>query len=59
MGTHGYLGYIIRGKRKGTFVQYNAYPHGLGADIAAFILSLTEDDYQRMVDRLNEVGRAR
>ncbi|KAI0085026.1 hypothetical protein BDY19DRAFT_967666 [Irpex rosettiformis] len=55
MGTRGILGYIIRGRYRGTYVHSDSYPEGLGADIAEFLSMLTEEDRVRLIERLNEV----
>ena len=48
MGTHGLLGFIIRGQRHSAYTHYDGYPEGLGKGIVEFILNLTPEDYATM-----------
>lgn len=57
MGTRGLLGLIVRGKRRGTYNQFDSYPEGLGAAIAEFLAALTEEDRLRMIERLDQVSQ--
>lgn len=56
MGTRGFIGFIIKGKRRGCYVQYDSYPEGLGVQIVMFILSLSAEQRQLMIQRLQEVS---
>lgn len=55
MGTRGLLGLIIKGKRHGAYNHFDSYPSGLGQDIVAFLLSLTEEDIKNMAARVAEI----
>ncbi|KAI0085022.1 hypothetical protein BDY19DRAFT_461409 [Irpex rosettiformis] len=55
MGTRGLLGYIIRGKYRGTYNHFDSYPEGLGTEIAEFLATLSEEDRVRFIKRLNEI----
>ncbi|KAI0771448.1 hypothetical protein BC629DRAFT_1531991 [Irpex lacteus] len=55
MGTRGLLGFIIRNRRRGTFNKNDSYPEELGAAIAGFIISLTEEQRLVMVERLEQI----
>ncbi|KAI0085020.1 hypothetical protein BDY19DRAFT_997092 [Irpex rosettiformis] len=55
MGTRGLLGYIIRGKYRGTYNHFDSYPESLGTEIAEFLSTLSEEDRVRFIKRLNEI----
>ncbi|WVW81039.1 hypothetical protein I302_103030 [Kwoniella bestiolae CBS 10118] len=55
MGTRGLIGFVIRGKRRGCYVQFDSYPEGMGVGIVKFILGLTPEQIQSMVKRLEEI----
>ncbi|WWC92148.1 uncharacterized protein L201_007102 [Kwoniella dendrophila CBS 6074] len=55
MGTRGLLGLIISGKRKGCYNHFDSYPEGLGVDIVRFILGLSPEETETMVQRLTEI----
>ncbi|WVQ78083.1 hypothetical protein IAT38_000164 [Cryptococcus sp. DSM 104549] len=49
MGTRGVIGYILRnGTRKGSYVQFDSYPEGMGLDIQKFLLTLNQEDMMEM-----------
>lgn len=55
MGTRGLLGFIVAGKRFGSFNQYDSYPFGLGAEVVAFLLSLNNAQMSAMTDRVSKL----
>lgn len=56
MGTRGLLCFIINGKKRGFFNQFDSYDSGLGAAIVLFILLLVEREWDIMQQRLEVVG---
>jgi hypothetical protein len=55
MGTSGLIGFIIKGKKRGLYMKYDAYPDGLGLSIMRWIQTLSNDDIARMVKRLKNI----
>ncbi|PVH87673.1 hypothetical protein DL98DRAFT_509877, partial [Cadophora sp. DSE1049] len=55
MGTSGLLGLIIKGKRHAAYNHFDSYPAGLGQDIVAFILGLTDEEIENMAARVAEI----
>ncbi|OCF58541.1 hypothetical protein L486_04574 [Kwoniella mangroviensis CBS 10435] len=55
MGTGGLLGFIIAGKRTACYNHYDSYPDTLGVRIVMFILGLTPEQRQSMIERLKEI----
>ena len=55
MGTRGLLGFIIKGRRKGTYNHYDSYPTGLGDLIVKFLLSLSPKELQSMAERVENI----
>ncbi|WRT70457.1 uncharacterized protein IL334_007455 [Kwoniella shivajii] len=55
MGTRGLIGFIIAGKRRGCYNQFDSYPSGLGVAIVRFILGLNQEQRDAMVTRLLNV----
>lgn len=57
MGTRGLLGFIIAGRRRASYNQFDSYPSGLGAQVAKFILGLKEGEKRAMLEHVhNQVG---
>ncbi|WWC92128.1 uncharacterized protein L201_007082 [Kwoniella dendrophila CBS 6074] len=56
MGTRGLLGFIISGKRIGTYNHFDSYPEGLGVAIVRFLLGLTPEQRKVMVTNLNSIN---
>lgn len=56
MGTRGLLGFIIRGKKYGVYMQYDSNLTAVGVDIAKFLMLLTDDEDKLMAKRLRGVG---
>ena len=55
MGTRGLLGFILRGKRHAAYNHWDSYPNGLGKDIVAFILSLSDEDIALIIRNISEI----
>ena len=55
MGTHGLLGHIIRGKKKGTYNNKDSYPVGLGIFLVDFIKSLSNAQIDKMAKRVDDL----
>lgn len=55
MGTRGFIGLIIAGKRHAVYNHFDSYPDGLGRDVVRFINSLTKEQIDEMIKRLEEV----
>lgn len=57
MGTRGLVGHIVRSKnlRKGSYNHFDSYPSGLGRDIALFILGLTDEQIETMIENLGKI----
>lgn len=49
MGTRGLMGFAYDGELKGQYVHFDAYPDGLGADIAKWIKTINSDTRFRLV----------
>ena len=56
MGTRGLLGFIIKGKKHGVYVQFDSYLEGLGVEIVQFLMLLNDEQYAQMAKRLQEVS---
>lgn len=56
MGTRGFVGLIIRGKRHANFTPWDGYPNGLGKGIVDFILSLNPAEVAEMVTLLEQIN---
>ena len=54
MGTRGLLGFIIKGKKKGSYNHWDSYPSGLGMEIITWLKYLTETEILQLIERLNE-----
>jgi hypothetical protein len=52
MGTRGLLGFIIKGKKNGTYNHYDSYPTGLGNNIIKWLNTLSEEDKKKMAEQL-------
>ncbi|WWC92147.1 uncharacterized protein L201_007101 [Kwoniella dendrophila CBS 6074] len=55
MGTRGLLGFVIGGRRIGTYNHYDSYPDVLGAAIVKFLFNLTPKDVQILIKHLDEI----
>lgn len=55
MGTHGLVGFIIEGVRRGTSNHSDSCPSGLGDAIIKFILALTEEELGEMTFKVEQV----
>jgi len=55
MGTRGLLGFIISGRRRASYNQFDSYPSGLGAQVAKFILGLKEGEKRAMLEHVHNV----
>jgi hypothetical protein len=56
MGTRGLLGFIIKGKKIGTYTRWDSYPEILGQRIVDFILSLDMESRKLMIENLQKVS---
>lgn len=56
MGTGGLIGFIIKGKARGTYNHFDSYPRGLGKDVLDFILFLNEEGIKEMQRLVENVG---
>ncbi|KAI9709320.1 MAG: hypothetical protein M1820_003440 [Bogoriella megaspora] len=55
MGTRGLIGFKSKGRRRATYNHFDSYPSGLGADIVKFLLSLTPDQWEKMIEQTNKI----
>ena len=55
MGTRGLLGYVIKGKKKGSYNHWDSYPVGLGWAIMKWIRSLSDADITKMIEQLEKI----
>jgi hypothetical protein len=59
MGTRGIIGYVIRGKRVGSYNHFDCYPEGMGRAIMEFLMRLSTEEKARFKTNLDKVGRNR
>jgi hypothetical protein len=55
MGTRGLIGLIIAGKRHAVYNHFDSYPDGLGRDVVRFIISLTKEEIEELINLLEEI----
>ena len=55
MGTRGLIGFIIAAQRHASYNHFDSYPSGLGADIVKFILSLSDEEIDKMVKVVSDL----
>lgn len=55
MATKSIIVLIWRGKRKIIYCSHDGYPGGLGRELVAFLLSITDADIIRFLDKLDQL----